>query len=661
MFDTVLVANRGEIAVRVIRSLRGLGIRSVAVYSDADADARHVREAHTAVRIGPAEAAKSYLSIPAIVQAALDTGAQAVHPGYGFLAENAEFARACAEAGLVFIGPPVEAIDAMGDKIRAKATVSKAGVPVVPGASDVDIPEGGFADAAEKVGFPLLLKPSAGGGGKGMRLVTELSELDAAVESARREAKGSFGDDTLLMERFVTTPRHIEIQVLADTHGNVIHLGERECSLQRRHQKIIEEAPSVLLDEVTRARMGASAVEAARSVGYVGAGTVEFIVSAKAPDEFFFMEMNTRLQVEHPVTELVTGLDLVEWQVKIAAGDVLTVSQDDVRLDGHAVEARVYAEDPARGFIPTGGTVLAVHEPSGEGVRVDSWMSEGAVVGSNYDPMLAKVIAWGPDRAAALHRLDLALADTALLGLGTNVAFLRGLLADDDVREGKLDTELVDRRLSTLVSEEVPPEFFVAAALDRLLSLQPQGSVIDPWDVPDGWRLGASGGIDFALKSGSSEAVVRVQGTPANALVSVDGAEAVRVSARREGDLLEVRHPTGFHRYRHAAGSGKTVWLARDGHSFAIGERERLRSAAGAAGGAGPVSSPMPGTVLVVKVAAGDVVTAGTPLVVVEAMKMEHTITAPIDGVVSELPVRAGQQVALDETVAVVTPQKDGQ
>ncbi|MEU9686466.1 acetyl/propionyl/methylcrotonyl-CoA carboxylase subunit alpha [Amycolatopsis japonica] len=659
MFDTVLVANRGEIAVRVIRSLQGLGIRSVAVYSDADADARHVREAHTAVRIGPAEAAKSYLSIPAIVQAALDTGAQAVHPGYGFLAENAEFARACAEAGLVFIGPPVAAIDAMGDKIRAKATVSKAGVPVVPGASDVDIPEGGFAAAAEKVGFPLLLKPSAGGGGKGMRLVNELSELDAAVESARREAKGSFGDDTLLMERFVTTPRHIEIQVLADTHGNVIHLGERECSLQRRHQKIIEEAPSVLLDEATRAKMGASAVEAARSVGYVGAGTVEFIVSATAPDEFFFMEMNTRLQVEHPVTELVTGLDLVEWQVKIAAGDVLTVAQDDVRLDGHAVEARVYAEDPTRGFIPTGGTVLAVHEPSGEGVRVDSWMSEGAVIGSNYDPMLAKVIAWGPDRAAALHRLDLALADTALLGLGTNVAFLRGLLADGDVRDGKLDTGLVDRRLSTLVSEEVPPEFFVAAALDRLLSLQPQGDVVDPWDVPDGWRLGGSGGIDFALKSGSSEAVVRVQGTPANALVSVDGAEPVRVSARRLGDLLEVRHPTGFHRYRHSAGSGRTVWLARDGHSFAIGERERLRSAAGAAGGAGPVTSPMPGTVLVVKAAAGDVVTAGTPLVVVEAMKMEHTITAPIDGVVSELPVRAGQQVALDETVAVVTPQKD--
>ncbi|HKN56619.1 MAG TPA: biotin carboxylase N-terminal domain-containing protein, partial [Amycolatopsis sp.] len=496
MFDTVLVANRGEIAVRVIRTLRDLGIRSVAVYSDVDADARHVREAHTAVRIGEV---RSYLSIPAIVDAAVSTGAQAVHPGYGFLAENAEFARACEAAGLVFIGPPASAIEAMGDKIRAKATVSAAGVPVVPGSSDVDIPEGGFAEAASKVGYPLLLKPSAGGGGKGMRLVNHPSELDAAVESARREAKGSFGDDTLLMERFVTTPRHIEIQVLADGHGNVLHLGERECSLQRRHQKIIEEAPSVLLDEGTRAKMGSAAAEAARAVGYVGAGTVEFIVSAHSPDEFFFMEMNTRLQVEHPVTELVTGLDLVEWQLRVAAGERLSLAQDDVRLNGHAVEARVYAEDPSRGFIPTGGTVLAVHEPTGDGVRVDSWMSPGTVVGSNYDPMLAKVIAWGPDRAAALHRLDLALADTALLGIGTNIAFLRGLLADGDVRAGRLDTELVDRRLSTLVSSDVPAEFFVAAALDRLLELQPSESIVDPWVVPDGWRLSGSGGVTFRL------------------------------------------------------------------------------------------------------------------------------------------------------------------
>ncbi len=661
VFETVLVANRGEIAVRVIRSLRELGIRSVAVYSDADADARHVREADTAVRIGPAEAAKSYLSIPAIVAAAKETGAQAVHPGYGFLAENTAFARACEEAGLVFIGPPPEAIDKMGDKIRAKATVSAAGVPVVPGASDVDIPEGGFAAAAARVGYPLLLKPSAGGGGKGMRLVHEESELDAAIESARREAKGSFGDDTLLMERFVTTPRHIEIQVLADQHGTVLHLGERECSLQRRHQKIIEEAPSVLLDEATRAKMGAAAAEAARSVGYVGAGTVEFIMSAHNPDEFFFMEMNTRLQVEHPVTEMVTGLDLVSWQVRVAAGEPLTLKQEDVRLDGHAVEARVYAEDPARGFIPTGGTVLAVHEPSGDGVRVDSWMTRGAVIGSNYDPMLAKIIAYGPDRASALQKLDRALADTALLGLGTNVAFLRGLLADDDVRAGRLDTELVDRRLSELVSSDVPPEFFVAAAMDRLLSLQPSGAVVDPWDVPNGWRLSGPGGVTFRLRAGEFQAVVRVEGTPADASVTVDDAEPVRVSARREGDLLEVRRADGLERYRFADGPDRTVWLAREGRSFAFADQEVSLAARGEAAGAGPVKSPMPGTVLVVKVAEGDVVSAGVPLLVVEAMKMEHTVTAPIDGVVSELSVRAGQQVALDETLAVVSAAEEKQ
>ncbi|HET6503816.1 MAG TPA: biotin carboxylase N-terminal domain-containing protein, partial [Amycolatopsis sp.] len=397
MFDTVLVANRGEIAVRVMDTLRRLGIRAVAVYSDADADTRHVREADLAVRI------PDYLSIPDIVRAAVGAGAEAVHPGYGFLAENARFARACAQAGLVFIGPPASAIDAMGDKIRAKATVAAAGVPVVPGSAEVT--------RADEVGYPLLLKPSAGGGGKGMRLVTRREELSAAIESARREAKSAFGDDRLLVERFVTEPRHIEIQVLGDAHGRIVHLGERECSLQRRHQKIIEEAPSALLDEATRERMGAAAVEAARSVGYTGAGTVEFIVSAKEPGEFFFMEMNTRLQVEHPVTELVTGLDLVEWQLRIAAGEPLSLTQQDIRFDGHAVEARVYAEDPARGFVPTGGTVLALGEP--RGVRVDSWLAPGTTVTSNYDPMLAKVIAWGPDRAAALHRLDRALADTA--------------------------------------------------------------------------------------------------------------------------------------------------------------------------------------------------------------------------------------------------------
>ncbi|RZQ60758.1 acetyl/propionyl/methylcrotonyl-CoA carboxylase subunit alpha [Amycolatopsis suaedae] len=656
MFDTVLVANRGEIAVRIIRTLRSMGIRSVAVYSDADADARHVHEADVAVHIGPTEAARSYLNAASIVRAAVETGAQAVHPGYGFLAENTGFAHACAEAGLVFIGPPASAIEAMGDKIQAKRTVSAAGVPVVPGTSDVDFPREKIADAAAEVGYPLLLKPSAGGGGKGMRLVTAPAELAAAVESARREAASSFGDDTLLLERFVTTPRHIEIQVLADAHGNVIHLGERECSLQRRHQKIVEEAPSVLLDEATRQRMGAAAVEAARSVGYTGAGTVEFIVSATSADEFFFMEMNTRLQVEHPVTELVTGLDLVEWQVRVAAGEPLTITQDDVTLTGHAVEARVYAEDPARGFIPTGGTVLAVHEPSGEGVRVDSWMTEGTVVGSSYDPMLAKVIAWGPDRAAALHRLDLALAGTALPGVGTNVTFLRALLADDEVRAGRMDTELVERRLADLVSADVPEEFFVAAALDRLIGLWPTGSTVDPWDVPTGWRLGGQSGVTFRLRCGDTEALVRIEGTPEAATVSIDGGEPVAVSARRRDGLLELRHAGQLHRY-HRIGD----WLARDGHCLQVVERPQVQLAHGDAAEAGPVTSPMPGTVLVVKAAAGERVSAGAPLLVVEAMKMEHTITAPIDGVVSELRVQAGQQVALDETLAVVTPQEDGQ
>ncbi len=638
VFNAVLVANRGEIAVRVIRTLRELGVRSVAVYSDADADARHVHDADIAVRIS------GYLSTSDIVGAALETGAQAVHPGYGFLAENAGFARACADAGLVFIGPPAEAIEAMGDKIHAKATVSAAGVPVVPGLSDVD----DFAAAAGEVGYPLLLKPSAGGGGKGMRLVTDPADLAAAVESAQREARSAFGDDRLLLERFVTTPRHIEIQVLADAHGTVLHLGERECSLQRRHQKIIEEAPSVLLDEATRERMGAAAVEAARSVGYTGAGTVEFIVSDKAPDEFFFMEMNTRLQVEHPVTELVTGLDLVAWQLRIAAGEPLSLTQQDIHLNGHAIEARVYAEDPSRGFIPTGGTVLELAEPAG--ARVDSWLRPGTVVGSDYDPMLAKVIAWGPDRAAALHRLDRALAGTAVLGLTTNVSFLRALLADPDVQSGQLDTELVERRLDSLVSGEVPEEFFVAAALDRVIGLQPVGDVVDPWDVPTGWRLGGPGGVTMRLQAGETEALVRVEG----ASVTVDDGPAVEVSARRLGNRLEVHRAGEFRRYLRAGD-----WLARDGRAVAIRERPNLLAAHGETIEGGPVVSPMPGTVLVVKVSAGEPVAAGAPLVVVEAMKMEHTVVAPVDGVVSELRVQAGQQVALDETLAVVTPEAE--
>jgi len=657
MFDTVLVANRGEIAVRVIATLRRLGIRSVAVYSDADADARHVAEADVARRVGPADAARSYLSIPDIVAAAVDTGAQAVHPGYGFLAENAEFAKACQEAGLVFVGPPVSAIDAMGDKIRAKETVSAAGVPVVPGANDVSDVDS-VAAAADRVGYPILLKPSAGGGGKGMRLVREPAELPAAVESAQREARGAFGDDRLLVERYVTDPRHIEIQVLADRHGTVVHLGERECSLQRRHQKIVEEAPSTLLDADTRARMGKAAVEAARSVGYVGAGTVEFIVSSATPDEFFFLEMNTRLQVEHPVTEMVTGLDLVEWQLRVAAGEPLAFAQDDVRLDGHAVEARVYAEDPARDFVPTGGTVLGLHEAAGPHVRVDSGLRSGTSVASHYDPMLAKVIAWGPDRTSALRRLDRALADTAVLGVPTNVSFLRSLLRHPDVVVGRLDTGLVERELPALTTESDPMEFFVAAALDRVLSLWPTGPVVDPWDIPSGWRLGGNAGTTMRLRAGNAEALVRVEGEPAHARVVVDDAEPVSASAARDGSDLVVRVEGEHRRYRRAEAADGAVWYAREGRVVAVSERPNLLASHAESVDAGPVTSPMPGTVLVVKVDVGDVVKAGTPLLVVEAMKMEHTITAPVDGVVSQLNVRAGQQVALDEPLALVTPEE---
>src|SRR3954462_9653658 len=466
MFETVLVANRGEIAVRVIRTLREMGIRSVAVHSDADAGALHTRLADVAVPVGPAPAAQSYLSVERVLDAARRTGAQAVHPGYGFLSENVEFARACEQAGIVFIGPPVAAIEAMGDKIRAKQTVAAAGVPVVPGRTEPGMDDDAGALAAIEVGFPVLLKPSAGGGGKGMRVVRGPDELTEQIAGARREARGSFGDDTLRVERYLGHSRHIEVQVFGDSHGNVVHLGERECSLQRRHQKVIEEAPSPLLDAAKRAAMGTAAVEAARAVGYTGAGTVEFIVDADRPEDFFFLEMNTRLQVEHPVTELITGLDLVEGQVRIAAGEPLPIDQSDVVLDGHAIEARGYAEDPARGFLPQAGTVLGLAEPDGPGIRVDSSLAVGGVVGTDYDPMLAKVIAWGPERETARARLIGALGHTAVLGVTTNTPFLRALLGDPDVVAGRLDTGLIERRGEALtLAPPPPPHVYAAAAL----------------------------------------------------------------------------------------------------------------------------------------------------------------------------------------------------
>ncbi|MFE7889952.1 biotin carboxylase N-terminal domain-containing protein [Streptomyces sp. NPDC057412] len=640
MFDTVLVANRGEIAVRVVRTLRALGVRSVAVFSDADADARHVREADTAVRIGPAPAAESYLSVERLLEAAARTGAQAVHPGYGFLAENAGFARACADAGLAFIGPPADAISLMGDKIRAKETVKAAGVPVVPGSSGSGLSDAELADAAREIGMPVLLKPSAGGGGKGMRLVRDAALLADEIAAARREARASFGDDTLLVERWIDRPRHIEIQVLADGHGNVVHLGERECSLQRRHQKIIEEAPSVLLDEATRAAMGEAAVQAARSCGYRGAGTVEFIVPGGDPSSYYFMEMNTRLQVEHPVTELITGIDLVEWQLRVAAGERLAFGQDDIRLTGHAVEARVCAEDPARGFLPSGGTVLRLREPQGDGVRTDSGLSEGTEVGSLYDPMLSKVIAYGPDRATALRKLRAALAGTVTLGVPTNAGFLRRLLAHPAVVAGELDTGLVERVVDDLVTTEVPEEVYEAAAAVRLDALRPAGDGwTDPFSVPSGWRLGGTPRpVGFHLRVQEP-----VEYTPRGSATVTDD----EVSVTLDG----VRHT-----FQRAAD-----WLGRDGDAWHVRDHDPVAaSLTGAAhAGADSLTAPMPGTVTVVKVAVGDEVTAGQSLLVVEAMKMEHVISAPHAGTVAELDVTPGTTVAMDQVLAVVTPAEE--
>ncbi|MFH9654745.1 acetyl-CoA carboxylase biotin carboxylase subunit [Streptomyces anulatus] len=646
MFDTVLVANRGEIAVRVIRTLREQGVRSVAVFSDADADARHVREADTAVRIGPPPATESYLSVPPLLEAARRTGAQAVHPGYGFLAENAEFAQACADAGLVFIGPPASAISLMGDKIRAKETVAAAGVPVVPGSSGSGLTDAQLEAAAQEIGMPVLLKPSAGGGGKGMRLVRDAAVLAEEIAAARREARASFGDDTLLVERWIDRPRHIEIQVLADTHGNVIHLGERECSLQRRHQKIIEEAPSVFLDEETRAAMGEAAVQAARSCGYAGAGTVEFIVPGDDPASYYFMEMNTRLQVEHPVTELVTGLDLVEWQLRVASGERLPYAQQDVTLTGWAIEARVCAEDPSRGFLPSGGTVLALREPQGGGVRTDSGLSEGVPVGSLYDPMLSKVIAYGPDRASALRKLRAALADTVILGVPTNAGFLRRLLAHPDVVSGDLDTGLVEREAEGLVPDGVPDEVYAAAAAVRRDALAPRpdaGGWTDPFSVPSGWRTGGvPAPLTFPLRVAGADPVT--YGAPASATVTPD-----RVTVELDGT---VGH---FHR------SGD--WLGRDGDTWHVQDHDPVEASLSGAGrsGADTLAAPMPGTVTVVKVAVGDEVEAGQSLLVVEAMKMEHVISAPHAGTVTELDVIAGATVAMDQILAVVAPVAAGE
>ncbi|TDQ52832.1 acetyl-CoA/propionyl-CoA carboxylase biotin carboxyl carrier protein [Actinomycetospora succinea] len=657
MFSSVLIANRGEIAVRITRTLHARGLRAVAVYTDPDAGAPHVAAADVAVRV------PDYLDGAAIIEAGRAVGAQAVHPGYGFLAENAAFARQVTDAGLTWIGPPPAAIEAMGDKIRAKATVGPAGVPLVPGSDGSGLSDEQVAAEARRIGFPVLLKPSAGGGGKGMHVVERSEDLEAAIGAARREARGSFGDDTLLVERYVTDPRHVEIQVLADAHGTVVHLGERECSLQRRHQKVVEEAPSAVLDATQRHAMGQAAVEAARACGYVGAGTVEFVTNADA-SEFFFLEMNTRLQVEHPVTEEVVRvrsgrLDLVAEQLRVAAGEELGYDQGDVTLEGHAVEVRLYAEDPSRGFLPTGGRILDLVWPTG--ARVDAGVAAGTEVGSRYDPMLAKIITWGRDRASALDRLDAALAGTTVLGVRTNLAWLRTLLADDDVRAGRLDTGLIARL--PVPAEDLPDDVLAAAALAGLLDLAERSSGDDPFDRVGGWRLGADPAparwrVVPAAGATGDPVDVAVAGPPEDAVVTI-GAEGTPrpASGRRDGADVVLTLDGATRRFRVATADG-VRWLGREGGVWALREQERLRAARTAAGGGqdGPLTAPMPGTVTAVEVAEGDHVTAGQRLVVVEAMKMEHVVSAPVDGVVKDLAAKAGAAVALDAPLVTVVP-----
>ncbi|MBB6119225.1 acetyl/propionyl/methylcrotonyl-CoA carboxylase subunit alpha [Nocardiopsis algeriensis] len=660
---TVLVANRGEIALRVIRTLRRMGLGSVAVYTDADAASPHVAAADLAVRVD------SYLDAEAVASAAAEHGADMVHPGYGFLSENAAFARACARAGVVFIGPPPEAVEAMGDKIRAKETVAAAGVPVLGGFTEKPgspLDDDALAKAAEATGYPLLIKPSAGGGGKGMRAVRSPEELPAAAAAARREAAAAFGDPTLLVERLVERPRHIEVQVLADTHGNVVHLGERECSLQRRHQKVVEEAPSPLLTDALRTEMGRAAVAAARSCGYVGAGTVEFIAETGPDGElsFSFLEMNTRLQVEHPVTEEVVairgerGIDLVELQVRVARGEPLPFGQDDISWTGHSVEARVYAEDADRGFLPSGGPVLALAEPAH--ARVDSGIAAGGEVTSAFDPMLAKVVVWGPDRAEALRRLDSALGEYLLLGCVTNTAFLRRLLRHPRVLSGDLSTDLVENDPPEAAPEQVPDEVYAAAALDHQLDLVPPAPSADRFAVPDGWRMGGPAWTPWRLRApGRDSAVVRVRADgPGAYLVRIGEGGPVAARARRDGPRLTVTYAGRTRTYLRAhdpatgyrwLGAGGTVWSLHEEPAAAV-RRD------GDAAADGTVRSPMPGTVLAVPVAVGEQVSAGQALAVVEAMKMEHTVTSPVDGTVAAVAVRPGASVPMDAVLVTVEP-----
>jgi len=660
----LLIANRGEIACRILRTARRLGLQTVAVYSDADAAARHVAEADTALPIGPAPARDSYLNIEAVIAAARRAGADAIHPGYGFLSENAAFAEACAAAGITFIGPPPGAIRAMGSKSAAKALMEQAGVPLVPGYHGADQDPAVLAKAAAAIGYPVLVKASAGGGGRGMRVVEAPAQLAEALDAARREAQSAFGDPQLLVEKYLTRPRHIEMQVFADRHGNCIHLYERDCSIQRRYQKVVEEAPAPGLTETRRAQIAAAAIAAARAVGYVGAGTVEFIATDA---DFYFMEMNTRLQVEHPVTEAITGLDLVEWQIRIAEGARLPLAQDDVTARGHAIEVRLYAEDPARDFLPQPGRLDHVGFPEqAAGVRIDTGVRSGDVVPREYDPLIAKLIAWGDDRASAIARLTRALADTEIAGVRTNRGFLAAIVGHPAFAAGELDTGFIARHRDALLPAPAPAgaRALALATLARLLaerrqSIEAAARTADPyspWALASGWRLNRAAWQDCLWRDGEATVTVRAHfagegfgltlpdGTSlaADGVLAPDGCLSASLDGVRSTARVVCR------------GDDVTVFEGGAEHRLAV--VDPLRAAAAGEAAAGKLTAPMPGRVSAVKVATGQRVARGHPLIVVEAMKMEHTVTAPADGIVGAVHFSVGDLVEEGAELLVLEP-----
>jgi 3-methylcrotonyl-CoA carboxylase alpha subunit len=645
VFTKILIANRGEIACRVIRTAKRMGIATVAVYSEADAGALHVAIADEARLIGPPPARESYLSAAAIIAAAKDTGAEAIHPGYGFLSENAEFAEACAASGIVFIGPPPAAMRAMGSKASAKTLMQQAGVPVVPGYHADDQDPAHLLAEAEKIGFPVLIKASGGGGGRGMRIVNNTVEFSRALDGAKREALGAFGDDRVLIEKYLSAPRHIEVQVFADTHGNVVHLYERDCSIQRRYQKIVEEAPAPGLKPKLRQAMGAAAVAAAKAVGYVGAGTVEFIVAmSPGGTKFYFMEMNTRLQVEHPVTEAVTGIDLVEWQLRVATGEKFTRGQSGIALNGHAIEVRLYAENPERGFLPATGTLHRLRLPTGM-ARVETGVREGDAVTPFYDPMVAKIIAWEPDRAAARVRLQRALAETGVLGVATNLSFLARVIGDADFAAAKLDTGFIERRRAALLPPPAPAPDKVLAAAALLCLAEPAAAPGDPWTRRDGWRLNAPR-APWTLVLRRDDEVLTVAATAAGDGWELQiGERRCHAAARFAPDGAAALTLDGAQSRAIVLDHGADIAVFIDGAGWRFERVDPLAPPPGVDVHAGRLSAPMPGRVVQLLVAAGDAVNQGQALIVIEAMKMEHTIAAPRDGTVEAVRYAVGDLV----------------